>query len=76
MKSKIFYIFNDQGFDKSGNNTGQTVRIHNDAVTHVTSGLLDYNKTVVVGYLHKALACESTKNVRRRSSYLQNIKST
>ena len=50
-----YYIFNDQGFDKSGNNTGQTVRIHNDAVTHVTSGLLDYNKTVVVGYLHKAL---------------------
>ena len=50
-----YYIYNDQGFDKSGNNTGQTVRIHNDAVTHVTSGLLDYNKTVVVGYLHKAL---------------------
>jgi hypothetical protein len=50
-----YYIFNDEGFDKSGNNTGQTVRIHNDAVTHVTSGLLDYNKTVVVGYLHKAL---------------------
>ncbi len=50
-----YYIYNDQGFDKSGNNTGQTVRIHNDAVCHVTSGLLDYNKTVVVGYLHKAL---------------------
>ena len=50
-----YYIYNDQGFDKSGNNTGQTVRIHNDAVSHVTSGLLDYNKTVVVGYLHKAL---------------------
>ena len=50
-----YYIYNDQGFDKSGNNTGQTVKIHNDAVTHVTSGLLDYNKTVVVGYLHKAL---------------------
>ena len=50
-----YYIFNDEGFDKSGNNTGQTIRIHNDAVTHVTSGLLDYNKTVVVGYLHKAL---------------------
>jgi hypothetical protein len=50
-----YYIYNDEGFDKTGNNTGQTVRIHNDAVTHVTSGLLDYNKTVVVGYLHKAL---------------------
>ena len=50
-----YYIFNEQGFDKSGNNTGQTVRISNDAVTHVTSGLLDYNQKVVVGYLHKAM---------------------
>ena len=50
-----YYIYNSEGFDKTGNNTGQTVRIHNDAVTHVTSGLMDYNKTVVVGYLHKAL---------------------
>ena len=50
-----YYIYNDDGFDKTGNNTGQTVRIHDDAVTHVTSGLLDYNKTVVVGYLHKAV---------------------
>ena len=50
-----YYIFNDEGFDKSGNNTGQTIRIHNDAVTHVTSGLLDYNKTMVVGYMHKAM---------------------
>ncbi len=50
-----YYLFNDQGFDKSGNNTGQTVRIHKDAVCHVTSGLLDYNKTIIVGYLHKAM---------------------
>ena len=50
-----YYLFNDQGFDKSGNNTGQTVRIHPDAVCHVTSGLLDYNKTIIVGYLHKAM---------------------
>ena len=50
-----YYLFNDQGFDKSGNNTGQTVRISPDAVTHVTSGLLDYNQKVVVGYLHKAM---------------------
>ena len=50
-----YYIFNDQGFDKSGNNTGQTLKIHPDSIAYVTSGLLDYNKTVVVGYLHKAL---------------------
>tara|TARA_B100000029_G_scaffold117148_1_gene110223 strand:- start:4002 stop:5525 length:1524 start_codon:yes stop_codon:yes gene_type:complete len=50
-----YYLFNEQGFDKSGNNTGQTVRISPDAVTHITSGLLDYNQKVVVGYLHKAM---------------------
>jgi len=50
-----YYLFNDEGFDKTGNNTGQTIRIHPDAVCHVTSGLLDYNKTMVVGYLHKAM---------------------
>ena len=50
-----YYIFNDAGFDKTGGNTGQTIRIHPDAVCHVTSGLLDYNKTVIVGYMHKAL---------------------
>ena len=50
-----YYLFNDNGFDKSGNNTGQTVRISADAVTHVTSGLMDYNQKVVVGYMHKAM---------------------
>jgi hypothetical protein len=50
-----YFLFNDQGFDKSGNNTGQTVRIHPDAVCHVTSGLLDYNQSMIVGYLHKAM---------------------
>ena len=54
-KSVEYFLFNDEGFDKTGNNTGQTVRISADAVTHVTSGLLDYNQKVVVGYLHKAM---------------------
>jgi hypothetical protein len=57
-----YYLFNDEGFDKTGNSTGQTVRIHPDAITHVTSGLLDYNKTMVVGYLHKAM--KSTNQLR------------
>ncbi len=54
-KENEYFLFNEQGFDKSSNNTGQTVRISTDAVTHVTSGLLDYNQKVVVGYLHKAM---------------------
>ncbi len=55
QKENEYFLFNDQGFDKSANNTGQTVRISTDAVTHITSGLLDYNQKVVVGYLHKAM---------------------
>ncbi len=55
QKESEYFLFNNEGFDKTGNNTGQTVRISTDAVTHVTSGLLDYNQQVVVGYLHKAM---------------------
>jgi hypothetical protein len=55
QKETEYFLFNSEGFDKSGNNTGQTVKISSDAVTHVTSGLLDYNQKVVVGYLHKAM---------------------
>ena len=55
QKENEYFLFNNEGFDKSNNNTGQTVRISTDAVTHVTSGSLDYNQKVVVGYLHKAM---------------------
>ena len=55
QKENEYFLFNDQGFYKSANNTGQTVRISTDAVTHIHSGLLDYNQKVVVGYLHKAM---------------------
>jgi len=50
-----FFVFNDKGFDKSSAAEGNTVRIAPEAVTYTTSGLLDYTKNVVIGYLHKAL---------------------
>ena len=50
-----FYLFNDRGFDKSGSGEGNTVKIAPEAVCYTTSGLLDYTKNVVVGYLHKAM---------------------
>jgi len=50
-----FYVFNDKGFDKSSANDGTTVKIAPEAVSYTTSGLLDYTKNVVIGYLHKAL---------------------
>jgi hypothetical protein len=50
-----FYIFNDKGFAKGTSTEASSVRIAPEAVTYTTSGLLDYTKNVVVGYLHKAL---------------------
>ena len=54
-KMEEFYIFNDKGFDKTGTNEGTTVKIAPEAVCYTTSGLLDFNKNAVIGYLHKAL---------------------
>ena len=56
-KVEEFYVFNDKGFDKTGTVSaeGSTLKIAPEAVTYTTSGLLDYTKNVVVGYLHKAL---------------------
>ena len=52
-----FFVFNDKGYDKTGTASaeGNTVKIAPEAITFTTSGLLDYTKNVVVGYLHKAL---------------------
>ena len=54
-KIEEFYVFNDKGFDKTGVNEGTTVKIAPEAVCYTTSGLLDFNKNAVIGYLHKAL---------------------
>ena len=55
-KVEEFYVFNDKGFDKTGTaNEGSTLKIAPEAVTYTTSGLLDYTKNVVIGYLHKSL---------------------
>ena len=54
-KIEEFYMFNDKGFDKSSATDGNVVRIAPEAVSYTTSGLLDYSRNVVIGYLHKAL---------------------
>ena len=48
-KVKEYFIFQE----KAGTNQG--VKLHPDAVSYVTSGLLDPTKKTVVSYLHKAL---------------------
>ena len=54
-KIEEFYMFNDKGFDKSSATDGNVVKIAPEAVSYTTSGLLDYSRNVVIGYLHKAL---------------------
>jgi len=55
-KIEEYFIFNDKGFDKTGSaGEGATLKIAPESVTYATSGLLDYTKNVVIGYLHKAL---------------------
>ena len=55
-KVEEYFVFNEKGFDKGGSvGEGATLKIAPEAVTYTTSGLLDYTKNVVIGYLHKAL---------------------
>lgn len=54
-KVEEFYVFNDKGFDKGSANEGATLKIAPEAISYTTSGMLDYTKNVVIGYLHKAL---------------------
>ncbi|MGZ4849967.1 MAG: portal protein [Candidatus Bathyarchaeia archaeon] len=53
-----YYIFNDKGFNYGSKTSGPTttgLRIANDAILHVTSGLTDTMGTMVLSYLHKAI---------------------
>jgi len=56
------YVYNpNSALSASGAATGtykndaKTVKISKDAITHVTSGLVDRNKQTVLSYLHKAI---------------------
>ena len=53
-KVEEFYVFSDKVLIKSANE-GTTVKIAPEAISYTTSGMLDYTKNVVIGYLHKAL---------------------
>ena len=57
-----FYVYSDKGFQtkaagtadfSQSNQTG--VKISKDSIVHVTSGLVNVNGDLVVGYLHKAI---------------------
>lgn len=50
-KVNEFFVYED----KPGKTTGNVVKISVDAISYVTSGLLDERRKKVVSYLHKAL---------------------
>lgn len=61
-KVEEFYIYNEKPVgDKKGvashtvDPKTQTVRLSNDSVSYVTSGLLDETKKMVISHIHKAL---------------------
>jgi hypothetical protein len=52
-----FYMYNERGF-KGASATGmdnQGLQIAKDSILHVTSGVVDKDNKVVLGYLHKAI---------------------
>ena len=71
-----FYLFNDKGFDKSGSGEGNTVKIALEAVCYTTSGLLDYTKNVVVGYLHKGMKTANQLSMIEDALVIYRISST
>ena len=50
-KTTEFYIYNEKGV----NNTNQGIKISNDAIAYITSGVKDQGKNIVLSYLHKAI---------------------
>jgi len=52
-----FYMYNERGF-KGASATGmdnQGLQIAKDSIVHVTSGVVDKDNKIVLGYLHKAI---------------------
>jgi len=47
-----YYIYSDKGYQGFG---GQGIKIASDAITFVPSGLMDYNRNMVLSYLHKTI---------------------
>ena len=72
-KVEEFYMFNDKGFDKTSATEGATVKIAPEAVSYTTSGLLDYSRNVVIGYLHKALKTANQLAMREDARVIYRI---
>ena len=52
-KSEEYFIYNPKGLNNTSANSG--IKIAKDAITYVTSGIMDTNRNIVLSYLHKAI---------------------
>ena len=48
-----YYVYNSRGLSASSNQS--VVKMAADSISHITSGLVDPNNKMVLGYLHKAI---------------------
>lgn len=47
-----YFIYSDKGFSGFA---GQGIKIASDAITFIPSGLMDYNRNLVLSYIHKSI---------------------
>ena len=48
-----WFVYNERGISAANSNAG--LKIASDAITYVTSGIIDQTKNMVLGHLHKAI---------------------
>jgi hypothetical protein len=51
--SEEYFIYNPKGLNNTSANSG--IKIAKDAITYVTSGIMDTNRNIVLSYLHKGI---------------------
>ena len=52
-KGEEYFLYNPKGLNNTSANSG--IRIAKDAITYVTSGIMDTNRNIVLSYLHKGI---------------------
>ena len=52
-KGEEYFLYNPKGLNNTSANSG--IRIAKDAISYVTSGLMDTNRNIVLSYLHKGI---------------------
>ena len=52
-KGEEYFIYNPKGLQHTSANSG--IKIAKDAITYVTSGIMDTNRNIVLSYLHKGI---------------------